>query len=179
MVSAVAVELEKPIIGNIVACSVAAFLCIFLGLSPQPADPEDWWWRTYWVSEMWLFFGVVYVILGIVMLGNPAKATSTCDSLGDAINELLEKQEPGESALRMPTKEQEQHINSLLGYVRGLNRGKGMGFMIVRKRITSSFVIALLAKVAGTMSTFFPIFLAITRTDRGEDELVNSTCCAC
>ena len=79
----------------------------------------------------------------------------------------------------MPSKAQEQHIRTLLGYVRALNRGKGMGFMIVRKRITSSFVIALLAKVVGTMSTFFPIFLAITRAERGEDELANSTCCAC
>ena len=55
-----------------------------------------------------------------------------------------------------------------------------MGFMIVRKRITSSFVIALLAKVVGTMSCrrFFRSS-AITRTERGEDELVNKTRCAC
>ena len=52
----------------------------------------------------------------------------------------------------------------------------GRRIAAVRKRITSSFVMALMAKAVGTMSTFFPIFLAITRAGGDAAELVNGTC---
>ena len=64
---------------------------IVLGLGPQPANLEHWW-HAYKVPHLFLVFGVVYVIGGITLLLIPTKVTSACDTLGDAINELLTKQ---------------------------------------------------------------------------------------
>jgi hypothetical protein len=55
----------------------------------------------------------------------------------------------------MPTKEQEQHIDHLFRYVRGLNRGRGMGFVIQRKRISYSFVLTTAVRAASAMLSSF------------------------
>ena len=78
------------------------------------------------------------------------------------------------------TKEQDQRIESLLRYVRNLNGGKGMGFMISRKRISHSFVVSMTARAASSMLFLFPILLSLTRVEEEEDELLaNATGCAC
>ena len=185
MVSAVATELERPMMCAVVYQSMYVATCMFVGLGPQPTDPTLWW-RQYHVADISVCWGGVFSIITILLLMVPAHITSACDALGDAINELLEATEASDdSPLRMPTKEQEQHIQSLLGYVRGLNRGKGMGFMILNKRITTSFVVSMIAKAVSGMVVLFPVMLSLTRVEDEEAELeqedallLNTTNCA-
>ena len=118
------------------------------------------------------------------MLAQPAKVTSACERLCDAINEMTETvQDRGEATLRMSAPNQQRDIEHLCGYVRGLNRGRGMGFVIQRKRINQTFVLSLAAKVLSVMSICFPMFLSLTRVEDKEDalldldtELLNLTC---
>jgi hypothetical protein len=78
----------------------------------------------------------------------------------------------------MPTKEQEQHIGHLFHYVRGLNRGRGMGFVMQRKRISYSFVLTMAVRAASAMLFLFPVMLTLTGVEEGEDKLLNTTCAA-
>eukprot|EP01046_Picozoa_sp_COSAG06_P039548 COSAG06_NODE_4689_length_4035_cov_2.989837_3_plen_448_part_00 len=185
LVSAVTTDLERPMLCVVVYQTMYAATFTFVGLGPQPTDPTLWW-RQYHVADMFACLGGVVSILTILVLTVPARITSACDALGDAINELLEATEVGDDrGLHMPTKEQEQHIQSLLGYVRGLNRGKGMGFVILNKRITTSFVVAMIAKAVSAMVFLFPVMISLTRVEDQEAKLeredallLNTTNCA-
>ena len=122
-----------------------------------------------------LGLGSICLIYCILLLSIPARVTSACDALGDAINELTETPEASEATLHMPTKEQQHAIEHLYGYVRKLNRGKGMGFMVARKRITASFVMSMMAKAVSVMVFFFPFIIRLTRVETEENGLLNST----
>jgi hypothetical protein len=126
--------------------------------------------------------GAAGVLTAIRVLVNPTKITSACDALGDTINELAEAKEPGETKPRVPTKEQQQAMEYLLRYVRGLNRGRGMGFVIQRKRISYSFVLTMSVRAASAMLFIFPLMLSLTKVEEEEaeeEELLNTTCVAC
>ena len=99
-----------------------------------------------------------------------------CDELGDGINEMTQtEREPGQAIRRMPTMEQQRNIEHLCGYVRGLNRGRGMGFVLYHKRISHSFTVALTMKVVSVMTISFPVILSLTRVEEAEDEILNRT----
>ena len=54
-----------------------------------------------------------------------------------------------------------------------------MGFVILRKRITHSFVISTTARVVSVMGFLFPIMLSLLRVhhEEGDElELINATC---
>lgn len=174
VVSTVAVELERPMLIFIVGMTSVGTGLVYLGLGPQPTDPENAW-VAYKVHDLVLGLGSIYLICSILLLAVPARVTAACDRLGDAINELTETQEASEAMLHMPTKKQQHSIEHLYGYVRKLNRGKGMGFMVARKRITHSFVMSMMAKAVSVMLFFFPFIIRLTRVEGDETELLNRT----
>jgi hypothetical protein len=133
------------------------------------------WWRQYYLSDGVLFFGATWFLSTFLILWQTSKVTSVYDTLGDAINELIEAQEPGVATVCMPTTDQQRNIEHLCSYVRGLNRGRGMGFVMFRKRISHSFTIALAMKVISVMAISFPVILSLTRIEEGEDEILNNT----
>jgi hypothetical protein len=73
----------------------------------------------------------------------------------------------------MPTKDQQRDIEHLCGYVRGLNRGRGMGFVIHRKRISHTFVMSLAVKALSVMTVSFPVILSLARVEFKEDEMIS------
>ena len=172
VVSGVAAELQWPTIIFIVALTSVASGVIFIGLGPQPTDPELTW-VAFRMHDLMLVLGSTYLFCSILLLVFPAKITSACDDLGDAINGLTETRDESEAMLCMPNKEQRLQIEHLYGYVRKLNRGKGMGFMVARKRITLSFVISLMARVISVMIFVFPLIIGLSRVEREEAELLN------
>jgi len=171
LVSRVAAALETPTVLFIIAMVAVAGDCFFLGIGPQPADPEALWYKG--PREMIISLGSFYVIFSILSLGQPAKATSACNALGEAINELTTK------GAGVPTKEQREVIEHLYGYVRNINRGKRMGFMVHRKRISHSFVMSMLVRAVSSMAFLFPIILSLTRHAKREGELQANATCAC
>ncbi len=179
LVCSVSAKLERAVVMQIAGLASAGAACMFLGLTAHPPDVEHWW-RTYLLSEVVLTAGSTWFIGSILMLYQAAKVSSVCEGLGDAINEMFEasQREPGGEVgltLCMPTKDQQRDIESLRGYVRGLNRGRGMGFVIHRKRISHTFVVALAAKVFSVMAVSFPIILSLTRVEHKENVLLNHT----
>ena len=102
----------------------------------------------------------MWALLSIFMLYQASRVTSVCDALGDAINEMTEQVKvPGKATLLMPKTDQQRSIEHLCGYVRGLNRGRGMGYVIYNKRISHSFVTTLAFKVVSVMTVAFPVIL--------------------
>ena len=59
--------------------------------------------------------------------------------------------------------------------MRKLNRGKGMGFIAARKRITASFVVSLMTRAISVMLFIFPLIINLSRVEREEMELLNRT----
>jgi hypothetical protein len=174
LAASVGAKLGRAIVLQIVGLIAAGTGCMFVGLTAHPA--RDHWWRTAYVGEMYLAFGAIWFISSTLMLYQASRVTSVCDTLGDSITEMTETQrEPGETTLRMPTNDQFLRIEHLRGYVRGLNRGRGMGFVIHRKRINHTFVVALAVKVISVMTISFPVILSLARVEQKEDEVLNIT----
>ena len=116
----------------------------------------------------------------------PAKVTSACDDLADAINELRLGKSHGSAAVRLPTDAEILRITHLRNYVRDLNRGRGMGFVMSNKRISYSYVLSMTMRAASAMPFFFAIMLSFNTEDQlleAEDKmLANATargCCPC
>ncbi len=174
LTASVGAKLGRAIVLQIVGLVAAATACAFVGLTAHP--PREHWWRAYHVGEMVLFFCCLWILSSIMLLYQGSRVTSVCDTLGDAINEMTEaQQEPGETTLRMPTNDQFLRVEHLCGYVRGLNRGRGMGFVIHRKRINHTFVVALAVKTISVMTISFPVILSLTRVEHKEDLVLNVT----
>ena len=175
LVMAISTKLQRSIVLSVVGCAAAGFACIIYGLGPHPSD-QDHWWRTYYISDLNLALGVMWALLSIFMLYQASRVTSVCDALGDAINEMTEQVKvPGKATLLMPKTDQQRSIEHLCGYVRGLNRGRGMGYVIYNKRISHSFVTTLAFKVVSVMTVAFPVILSLTRVEEAEDEILNQT----
>ena len=175
--------LEGPIKVTIVHQMLIASHILFTGFGPQPdrLTTNAKWWHELYIADISICMGAALVPLTIWVLAQPAKITSACEALADAINDLTLTKEQGETTLRMPTREQEQHIEHLRGFVRGLNRGRGMGFMIQRKRISYSFVMTMTVRALSAMVFIFPIMLKEGNLEADDDALLdpNRTCCAC
>eukprot|EP01046_Picozoa_sp_COSAG06_P009573 COSAG06_NODE_501_length_14953_cov_25.827858_17_plen_445_part_00 len=177
--------LEGPIKVTIVHQMLITSHILFTGFGPQPdarrPDYNAKWWHELYIADISICMGAALVPLTIWVLAQPAKITSACEALADAINDLTLTKEQGETTLRMPTREQEQHIEHLRGFVRGLNRGSGMGFMIQRKRISHSFVMTMTVRALSAMVFIFPIMLKEGNLEADDDALLdpNRTCCAC
>lgn len=168
-------NLERPIVMQIVAHATAGFACMLIGLGPHPSD-ADHWWRQIQMSHLILFIGITWFLSSLVLLFQASKVTSMCDRLGDCVNKMTETpRQPGQAIRRMPTLEQQRNIEHLCGYVRGLNRGRGMGFVLYHKRISHSFVVALSMKVVSVMTISFPVILSLTRVEEAEEEILNRT----
>eukprot|EP01046_Picozoa_sp_COSAG06_P066944 COSAG06_NODE_17122_length_960_cov_0.747967_1_plen_169_part_00 len=125
----------------------------------------------------------------------PATVTTSCEDLMDAMNNMHEAIEPGETVLQMPTNivEVESRIDYLIGYVKNKNRRRGaltpsqsfflldltasnvacagMGFALMNNRISYSLVIALLLKVATCMPIFFTLMVSPTKVEDEQDTM--------
>jgi hypothetical protein len=177
LVSAASVELALPMVLQVLFLELTGMVFIFCGSGPQPLDPAHLW--NYWHLALILkFTGTGLILSGIWGLMQGAKITSACEDLGDAINQLRLGKTHGDTAVHLPSDPEKLAIEHLHNYVRSLNRGRGMGFVISKKRISHSFVLSLTLKVASAVPFFFAIIISLWS---GEERLVNATreCCAC
>ena len=111
----------------------------FVALERDP--PPGHWWREYGMRYMFVFLSLGFLYSALVSLMAPAKVTTACQELGEAINDLTATEGPGgEDDVKMASQEELLRIERLHGYVKGLNRGQGMGFTLKRKRITYTYV---------------------------------------
>ena len=126
----------KAVLGNGV---FLAGSCAFVALEPDP--PPGHWWREYYMRWLFVLSSLLLLHGALASLMAPAKVTTACQELGEAINDLTATEGPGGADdVKMASQEQLLRIERLHGYVKGLNRGQGMGFTLKRKRITYTYV---------------------------------------
>lgn len=170
LVSAVSAELALPTVLQLAYLAALGLGFVFVGSGPQPSDGLCTW-NTLWLAQLCNLLGATAILLAIRGLMQGAKITSACDALGDAINELRLGRTHGDTAVHMPTDPEKLAIEHLHSYVRRLNRGHGMGFVISKKRISHSFVLSLTLKVASAMPFCFAIVL---KEGASQDDQVGS-----
>ena len=111
----------------------------FVALEPDP--PPGHWWREFHMRWLFVAISLFYLFPALWRLMAPAKVTTACQELGEAINDLTATEGPGGADdVKMASQEELLRIERLHGYVKGLNRGQGMGFTLRRKRITYTYV---------------------------------------
>ena len=180
----------KALLGN--GVFVAGTLA-FVALEPDP--PEDTGYRDYHVRYVSVVGSMFYLFNSITSLLAPAKVSTACQELGEAINDLTATQgQGGPDDIKMAGQEELMKIERLFGFVKGLNRGQGMGFTMKRKRITYTLVVDLVTSVAPLCAVGFPLLLKYTKLEGEEEttlddvmELMNATeataacnsCCNC
>ena len=94
--------------------------------------------------------GVALSGLAVYALFAPARVTSACQRVADAVNDLRVVAKEGEPA-QLATPEQLQRIEGLKRYINELNRDQGLGVLFLRKRITYTLVMGLLIQTVSAM----------------------------
>ena len=77
--------------------------------------------------------------IGVYGLMAPAKVTSACQRVADAVNDLRVTVKADGTA-ELATAEELHRIEGLKRYINELNRDQGLGFVLLRKKITFTFV---------------------------------------
>ena len=94
--------------------------------------------------------GVALSGLAVYALFAPARVTSACQRVADAVNDLRVVAKEGEPA-QLATAEQLHRIEGLKRYTNELNRDQGLGVLFLRKRITYTLVMGLLIQTVSAM----------------------------
>ena len=94
--------------------------------------------------------GVALSGLAVYALFAPARVTSACQRVADAVNDLRVVAKEGEPA-QLATPEQLHRIEGLKRYINELNRDQGLGILFLRKRITYTLVMGMLIQTVSAM----------------------------
>jgi hypothetical protein len=167
-------ELMTPVIfgqASFLFWSVLAFLFVAVGPRP-PRDGEDWLGMGNWYN----FFFHQYVAACIATsmaaqlvwaLSGPAKVTSACQRIASAVNDLRVNADGADGAVTLAAAEQGHQIEVLNRYINELNKNQGLGFLVLRKRITFTLVMGLLIQTVGAM----PVIIALMSIATGQHEV--------
>ena len=102
------------------------------------------------------------------MLSTPARVTSACQQVASAVNDLrLTAHSDGDVALAEP--EQLHRIEGLKRCSNELNRDQGLGFILLRKRVTFTLVIGLMIQTGSATIVLNGFLLSLTKVE-GEEE---------
>ena len=100
-------------------------------------------------------------------LSGPAKVTSACQRIASAVNDLRLNAGAGDGTVTLATSEQLHRIEGLKRYINEQNRDQGLGFLLLRKRITFTFVLGLLIQTVGAM----PVVITLMSIATGQHEV--------
>ena len=96
------------------------------------------------------------------MLSTPARVTSACQQVASAVNDLrLTTHSDGDVALAEP--EQLHRIEGLKRCSNELNRDQGLGFILLRKRVTFTLVIGLMIQTGSATIVLNGFLLSLTK----------------
>ena len=93
---------------------------------------------------------VAFAGYAIYTLFAPARVTSACQRVAEAVNGLRVAAKEGEPA-KLATPEQLHRIEGVKRYVNELNRDQGLGVLFLRKRITYTLVMGLMIQTVSAM----------------------------
>ena len=101
----------------------------------------------------------------------PARVTSACQRVADAVNDLRVVAKQGELA-KLATPEQLHRIEGLKRYINELNRDQGLGILFLRKRITYTLVMGMLIQTVSAMVVINTTLMSILHAEKGEEAAI-------
>ena len=107
-------------------------------------------------------------------LSRPAQVTSACQRIASAVNDLRVDADGADGAVTLATSEQLHRIEGLNRYINELNKNQGLGFLVLRKRITFTLVMGLLIQTVSAMLVINTTLMSIA-TVEGEDKAIEVT----
>ena len=111
--------------------------------------------------------------LAVYALFAPARVTSACQRVADAVNDLRVVAKEGELA-KLATPEQLHRIEGLKRYINELNRDQGLGVLFLRKRITYTLVMGLLIQTVSAMIVVNTTLMSILHAKDDEVEAIGN-----
>ena len=111
--------------------------------------------------------GVALSGLAVYALFAPARVTSACQRVADAVNDLRVVAKEGGPA-KLATAEQLHRIEGLKRYINELNRDQGLGVLFLRKRITYTLVMGLLIQTVSAMIVVNTTLMSILHAENDE-----------
>ena len=164
--------------------NVAAWLIVSVAPRPPFSDCEwsdcdlmnDLWGAGHWYNfffnpYLMAVLAVVFSGVTIYTLFAPARVTSACQRVAEAVNDLRITAKHGEPA-KLATPEQLQRIEGLKRYINELNRDQGLGIVFLRKRITYTLVMGMLIQTVSAMVVINTTLMSIVHAEKGEEGAV-------
>ena len=147
---------------------------LFFAVGPRPPQGDDWYgtgnWYNFFLHQYVAAFLATIVAAQLVWtLSGPAKITSACQRIASAVNDLRVNADCADGAVTLATAEQGHQIEVLNRYINELNKNQGLGFLVLRKRITFTLVMALLVQTVSAM----PVVITLMSIATGDQHEVS------
>ena len=148
--------------------------CLFIAVGHRPPQGHLWLgmgnWYNFFCHQYVVAFCATTAAAQLVWgLSRPAKVTSACQRIASAVNDLRVNADGADGAVTLATSEQLHHIEGLNRYINELNKNQGLGFLVLRKRITFTLVMGLLIQTVSAMLVVSTTLVSIATVD-GEVE---------
>ena len=131
--------MKVPMLANTIVCGQGALLFLAVALGPRAPNDAPGGVKFLLFPYFDLSFATICAVGGVWNLALPAQVTTACEYVASAVNDLrVTKQPDGFALLAKP--DELLRIEGLKRYINELNKDKGMGFMLMGKRITRTLV---------------------------------------
>ena len=97
------------------------------------------WYNFFFNEYLCVVMSTIWAGMGVYILMAPAKVTSACQRVADAVNDLRVTAKADGTA-ELATADELHCIEGLKRYINELNKDQGLGFVLLRKKITFTFV---------------------------------------
>ena len=107
-------------------------------------------------------------------LSGPARVTSACQKIASAVNDLRVKAGT-DGTVTLATADQLHRIEGLIRYINELNKNQGLGFLVLRKRVTSTLVMGLLIQTVSGVILVSTTLMSIATVEGEEEQALEVT----
>ena len=183
-------ELSQLLEPNVLSFTVLMFVNVaewlIVSVAPRPAYSDCGWSDCDLMNDLWgaghwynFFFNpYLMAVLAVVASGltiytlfAPARVTSACQRVAEAVNDLRVTAKDGEPA-KLATPEQLHRIEGLKRYINELNRDQGLGILFLRKRITYTLVMGMLIQTVSAMVVINTTLMSILHAEKDEEAAI-------
>eukprot|EP01046_Picozoa_sp_COSAG06_P018901 COSAG06_NODE_1329_length_9848_cov_10.776798_5_plen_384_part_00 len=138
------VLMQRHVLGGSAIYFAITFTYLYVALGPRPPLGPGWggfgsWYNVFLNEYVCVALSTFAAGFGVFILMAPAKVTSACQRVADAVNDLRVTAKADGTA-ELATAEELHRIEGLKRYINELNRDQGLGFVLLRKKITFTFV---------------------------------------
>jgi hypothetical protein len=169
-------EMMTPVIfGQASFLFLFVLVWLFIAVGPRPDQDDAWlgmgnWYNFFFHQYVAAFVATSMAAQLVWALSGPAKITSACQRVASAVNDLRVNAGGADGAVTLATAEQGHQIEVLNRYINELNKNQGLGFLVLRKRITFTLVMGLLIQTVSAMIVVSSTLMSIATVEVVEEE---------